>query len=1066
MTCVIQNSSPNYTTLQNFAEQNQLISELSITESHEIETKNDSHQKILTEFRSSAIPDRLTLANVSWIEGDAAVELLTEQAISDVQRVTSYVTSPAQKIIARYEFAAAGGWYAMGTTISGGTGTVPYFKPLKPRQKSKFQGFGLTPKVKTVKYETPMGCEAMPLLPWVDAETAQKIYDRYAITPNTNESFWQAVARFCLPIAITEGLKKALALVAHGTPAIAIRGIAQWHRAGEKTVHPTIAGLLTPGQRVYIVFDQDDKIATQKSVKRQILDLGFALEKIRCKSHVVLWDGAIGKGIDDCLFNLGNRAQNWLDALLADAIELREWQIRERLTQQLTWEPTLTVTSRDLSTLDTSRLPAVGIVAIVSEKGTGKTKLTAALTIGQEKVLAPSHRIALSRNACDRLKLDYRGDLDKTPDGRFITGGGYTLRVGFCVDSLLAINPEQFEGCDLVIDEAVQVVRHLLTSSTCAQDGKRPALLARFKQLVRTARRVILADADLDNATLHYFRELRGDSAPVFLIRNDYEPDPYPVTLVRSRNFETVAAQVVNDLRQLAPGKTLFVATDNKGVSKSIARLVADGHSADRILTINAETSGGEAEREFIATPDTVLQRGDYDLVIASPSLATGVSIEVQGIIARVYGIFTGVSSTDADILQSLARVREPVERVVWVSERGRNYSKVSRSSNALTVKATLIEQTTVTASIARANLGVETLAAIQGYNWQADPNLNLYCKIAADQNFAMANLRDCVWTRLKMAGHRIRVEDRDFDPIARFLYRQAATEQKRLDAVAISEAEILDYSQAKALEQKESRTTDEELSLQRFHLCEFYAITPEILTPEFVLWDADGRRRGELLNLESILTPDTAIDSTTRALEKQMKWNQGATPWDISGAALRRGVRQAIGLDTFLDPDREWTADDCAAPAEKARVNSRQIQNLLHFTPSAKLSDVQIVHQLISQMGLKISSRWRGTGDKKHRVYRLNMDVWQKLTEILECRQNRRLALEERQSNLGSPPTLITKNIGGDPKPEAPLDQGLASSTERLTHQNIEDVAESGKFRGDISQRLPLEPPIISVAA
>ena len=72
----------------------------------------------------------------------------------------------------------------------------------------------------------------------------------------------------------------------------------------------------------------------------------------------------------------------------------------------------------------------------------------------------------LMRNLCSRMGVNYRGDLDKV-NGEFITAGGYTLRVGFVVDSLLAINPEKFRGCDLVIDEVVQVLRHLLTSSTC-----------------------------------------------------------------------------------------------------------------------------------------------------------------------------------------------------------------------------------------------------------------------------------------------------------------------------------------------------------------------------------------------------------------------------------------------------------------------------------------------------------------------------------------------------------------------------------------------------------------------
>ena len=38
-----------------------------------IETADFSHYSFLDEFRKSAVSDRLTLANVEWIEGDAAV---------------------------------------------------------------------------------------------------------------------------------------------------------------------------------------------------------------------------------------------------------------------------------------------------------------------------------------------------------------------------------------------------------------------------------------------------------------------------------------------------------------------------------------------------------------------------------------------------------------------------------------------------------------------------------------------------------------------------------------------------------------------------------------------------------------------------------------------------------------------------------------------------------------------------------------------------------------------------------------------------------------------------------
>ena len=50
-------------------------------------------------------------------------------------------------------------------------------------------------------------------------------------------------------------------------------------------------------------------------------------------------------------------------------------------------------------------------------------------------------------------------------------------------------------------------------------------------------------------------------------------------------------------------------------------------------------------------------------------------------------------------------------------------------------------------------------------------------------------------------------------------------------------------------------------------------------LTVEDCLWDREGRRRGELLSLEALLSPSVALERTARALEKQASWNQGYCP-------------------------------------------------------------------------------------------------------------------------------------------------------------------------------------------
>ena len=170
----------------------------------------------IADFKSSGISDRLIEANMQTVEGDAAVQILAEEAISQVQKV-QYATKPAQKLLDLYEFARAGGWVAFGCTINGEVGQVGYFKPRQPRIDFE--------KSQPIKYETPAKCPAIPILPRVDLESAQRIYQKYSILPQDGETFWQCVKRCNIEIAVTEGLKKALCLIDCGYPAIALRGV-------------------------------------------------------------------------------------------------------------------------------------------------------------------------------------------------------------------------------------------------------------------------------------------------------------------------------------------------------------------------------------------------------------------------------------------------------------------------------------------------------------------------------------------------------------------------------------------------------------------------------------------------------------------------------------------------------------------------------------------------------------------------------------------------------------------------------------------------------------------------
>lgn len=877
-------------------------------------------------------------------------------------------------------------------------------------------------KGKPQKYETPVNGGSRAFLPAIPPEIRQLISDRYGVEVPLTGSFWDWLEEHPeIPVVPTEGGKKGLSALSQGFVPIPLYGVNGGYQKlpdGTRKLIPDVARFATGGRKFVLGFDQDESETTRRKVSTAISRFGALLKQAGCDVRVATWKHSQGKGVDDLIVQSGIEA--W-ETAYEQALPLEHWRLWQRLEKRLTYSASLRLKTADLSCLSPESIPQDGIVAIASPKGTGKTKAIASLVRDADKVIAGGHRIALMRNLSSRLGLDYRGDLDKVR-GDFINGAAYTWRIGLCVDSLLSIDPAKFYGCDLILDECVQVVRHLLTSATCARDGKRPALLNRLHDCMRNARRVIAADADLDNATLHYLKELRGDNSPVFLVRNDYQTEGYNVRLLDCSDRTAIIADLLKDVESLNSGKVLYVCTDNKAASNTIAQRIAAIAPEKRILLINSDTSSGECEREFIQTPDLVLQRNEYDIIICSPSVATGVSIETQGIFAKVYGIFTGAAGTDADHAQSLIRVRDlAVERVVWCAKRGSNFSRVSRSTNPLELKNHLQQRTSATIQLIRSSLREDITGVASAYDWQSDPHANLFSHVEAERNFSALNLRNALLVRLRAEGHKVEVERRDRNPAEKLLLAIARQELKEADAQALFNAPDLSLSEILALEQKEGLDPAEALAVAKFHFREFYVLDSP--TIDDILWDNEGRRRGELLNLEAQLFPGVASDRTAKTLERQADWNQGYCPWDISGSALRRRIRSEIGLDDLINKARsgwQWSKYELQSIADRARELTPQIKITLHFTITEGMSDTQIVHQLLSQLGIKLKMKWSrshpGYEGTKLRIYSLDTEHWDRMWAVLERRQERRSRLQQPQQDVGSPVTLSNQNQTGDP--------------------------------------------------
>ena len=211
------------------------------------------------------------------------------------------------------------------------------------------------------------------------------------------------------------------------------------------------------------------------------------------------------------------------------------------------------------------------------------------------------------------------------------------------------------------------------------------------------------------------------------------------------------------------------------------------------------------------------------------------------------------------------------------------------------------------------------------------------------------------------------------------------------------------------------------------------------------------------------------AVDRTAKALEKQATWNQGYCPWDISGSELRRWLRAQIGLDELIAKIRsgwQWCKYDLKPYADRARELTRQIKVALHYSITSEMSDTQIMHQLLSQLGIKLTMHWSrshpGYAGEKLRVYSLNLEHWERVWAILQRRQAKRAQLQkqrlEMDEGVGSPVSFQIESPAGDPGDEAAAgtDPWLTDATLREVQEWVEAARGDADVLAQIMQLIP----------
>ena len=1022
---------------------------------------------MLDDFRASAIPDRLTRNNAHWIEGEEAIMLLIEPKLTQIQTVTSYITAGARALLDKYESIALGGWVVYGCDVEGErSGTVAYFKPIQPREVLS------NGKLKKIKYETPAGMKATPILPWVDDETAMSIYQRYGVTPLEGETFWQVVRRCNLPVAITEGFKKALALLAMGIPAIALRGVTCWHEKGTRELHPEIAHFATPGRTIYIVFDQDEKLSTRRQVGGQIKELGTALEKLGCKILVPTWDQALGKGIDDAIAGQGEEGQAWLETVLTTAQRLkdvkRSCQIAAALNNISRYNTLTYAAERDTEGEYLPELPPLeqgAIHVLAASMNAGKTLrigrdwLQDAIARGWNAiVLAPLN--SLGQQTAQDWGLPHIHDFGTSPEQQHALWSSAKAARGLvlCPDSLYRI-PDWYlkQPVLLIVDEANQVIEHINEGNTLGDRWS--DIQERFARISAHAIQtgaIVLSEDGIPDRAVNFIKTISG-STKERVFKHRKQSMPWDCT-VYSGQLNQACGYRARFLEAVKQGRRLLFVTSSQREAKRVERAIATVAPSVKTIRIDSETNQQGQFREFFQSPDAWLETNQPDVLILSPSAKSGVSI--QGGVAvedayfeAVWGYFPTLA-TDTH-MQLLGRFRPPVPRFIFIPEfiLG-NGDESLRTPNALKRRLALNAQFAagvyqleelLTLPDERAELAGRIESAVLEY-------LSISKTISGCQK---SIARHALVQRLEGAGHLVQCLNVGKDAATAQLWKTIREQLWREEAKAIASTRldpaIHTPEWAKStLDSLECTCQKRMMAFKVLWRYEFPGLMFDEAEEayEALCYQYGAMRRGVLLQVK--------VENLDAAREAEREPTEAIFKRGIR--ALHRLPREHVkarliaetGVLALLDGTRYSNGDPRAiAIKQKALRYANEINYWLRLQIKPEQTPVEIAHKLLKKLGIdkgrddrpgeiQIMARPGKRHEKRDNIYQINLSVNPIRARLLEA---------ARQKVSGSASLICSSQITHLQINDTAKNDGLLPHLEKLVGAVVTRVGALGRW-------------------
>lgn len=712
---------------------------------------------------------------------------------------------------------------------------------------------------------------------------------------------------------------------------------------------------------------------------------------------------------------------NWFDK---KALNFGDYQERVQAAQQYLedfspWADS--IKSERFLNLNLNNLTK-GVYLLKSGMATGKSTLALKIVKSFSQGTVLSYRNSLLQQFCEKsqdkvIHLHNISTTDKRLNKRLRSCSPW---IAACVDSCFLLSSTKV----LILEEVDKLLQHMLIGSTCRK--RRRIIIESFVRLIREADYVFCFDADLTAISSRYLQEISGKN--IFGIWNKGQVPAWNVSVYggEKKVLKNGKVRSMKNARggfdkglvyDAALGNKLLVVGDAQrylvGLESVLKSFGINVLRVDSYTKADPETS--HAVNSFLQNPNEYLVENKPQVVLISPTAESSLDITIP-YFDRVYGAFFGVIN-HRQIMQMLARYRQPVERIVFCKTYSlldnqasrsplpevvaRNYFNNHQSAIDLLGICNYLPDKNEATSVIN---NLEQLMNPTSNKWQS-PHFKAVCSYTALDNHSRANLRESLIRDLQNIGHNasempMQVYE-SFNNI-----NSARDEWLKEESSSIYSAKDISYEQALKLWESMMLTPSDR-----------HKAIKAILKHRLPGFDFDAdfvyEKHFKDPNYISRLELRWAMDN----LEKQKmfdveRWlkslNYGDEIWDMRSRAMQASVLCDLGVPSLVDKlSRKvggWTGEE-ELILDFKRVcvkNSYKLRAVLAINAAADSDPAYLLRRVLEKIGV-------GVVRDRHRVGRSERKYFYELdpTTLPKLDDTTRFVLKAIDKRFSSPPEL-----------------------------------------------------------